>query len=375
MNVNLPPFLLEKSSPAAGDPRGHIRYAYLERGIAGIAAMIRECFFDPSCLSGRGWLRKIDARVKVVFLVFFIVLISIKTRIESELAIAAVLAALAVFSGVGVARFCGRVLRYTFLFGLVVTFPAMFNIVTPGDMLLPVIELARPHQWWLYHVPREIGITSQGLHAVCLLNLRILNSIAAASLIVQTTPFNDIMKAMKVFRVPETLLLIVTLSHKYIFILARTIDDMFSRPEEPPGRRRRQRRGPGLGCREAGHPVPQEPGAVRGDFPGHAVPGILRRGEAQRLRAAGRSQPAFRLHLSHGGVYLAMDMKDIIRVEGVRFGYSDRIPALDDISLSVGEKDRFAVIGSNGTGKSSLLKIMNGLLKPARGRSSSGAGN
>jgi len=228
VNVNLPPFLLKKNTPAAvGSGRGRVRYAYLERGIAGISAMIRKCFFDPSCSSQNGWLQKTDARVKVIFLAFLIVLVSIKTRIESELAIAAVLAVLAVFSGVGVVRFYGRVLRYTFLFGLLVTFPAMFNVVTPGDVLLPVIELARPHQWWLYHIPREIGITSQGLQSVCLLNLRILNSITAASLIVQTTPFNDIVKALKVFKVPETLLLIVTLSHKYIFILTRTIDDMF----------------------------------------------------------------------------------------------------------------------------------------------------
>jgi len=228
VNVNLPPFLLERNSPAAvGDGRGRIRYAYLERGIAGISAMIRKCFFDPSCWSRTGWLQKIDARVKVIFLAFFIVLISVKSHIASQSAITAALAVLAVCSGVGVVRFCGRVLRYTFLFGLVVTFPAMFNVVTPGDMLLPVIELARPHQWWLYHIPREIGITSQGMQAVCLLNLRILNSITAASLIVQTTPFSDIVKALKVFKVPETLLLIVTLSHKYIFILARTIDDMF----------------------------------------------------------------------------------------------------------------------------------------------------
>jgi cobalt/nickel transport system permease protein len=228
VNVNLPPFLLEKNNPTAIDGgQGRIRYAYLERGIAGISAMIRNFFFDPSCLSGRGWLQKTDARVKVVFLAFFIVLISIKTRIASELAITVTLAVMAAFSGVGIVRFYGRVLRYTLLFGLLVTFPAMFNVVTPGDMLLPVIELPRPHQWWLYYIPREIGITSQGLQAVCLLNLRILNSIAAASLIVQTTPFNDIVKALKVFKVPETLLLIVTLSHKYIFILARMIDDMF----------------------------------------------------------------------------------------------------------------------------------------------------
>jgi cobalt/nickel transport system ATP-binding protein len=63
-----------------------------------------------------------------------------------------------------------------------------------------------------------------------------------------------------------------------------------------------------------------------------------------------------------------MDMSEIIKVEGVSFGYSDRIQALRDIHLTIGEGERFAIIGSNGTGKSSLLKIINGLLKPASGR-------
>lgn len=63
-----------------------------------------------------------------------------------------------------------------------------------------------------------------------------------------------------------------------------------------------------------------------------------------------------------------MDMNEIIKVEGISFGYSDRIPALRDIHLTVREGERFAVIGSNGTGKSSLLKIINGLMKPSCGR-------
>ena len=61
-------------------------------------------------------------------------------------------------------------------------------------------------------------------------------------------------------------------------------------------------------------------------------------------------------------------MKEIIRIEGVSFGYNDRIPALEDIHLRIAEGDRFAVIGSNGTGKSSLLKIINGLIAPTCGK-------
>jgi cobalt/nickel transport system permease protein len=228
VNVNLPSFLLEKNDPpgtAAG--KGRIRYAYLERGLAAVSSLVQRCFFDPASLSREGWLQKTDARIKTVLFAFLIVVISIKTRIASELAITALLAAMAVSTGSGIVRFYLRVFQYTILFGLAVTFPALLNIITPGHVILTVLELAEPHTFWLYHIPKEIGVTAEGLQAVSLLNLRILNSITVASLIVRTTPFGELMKALKVFKVPETLLVIITLSHKYIFIMARTIDDMF----------------------------------------------------------------------------------------------------------------------------------------------------
>jgi cobalt/nickel transport system ATP-binding protein len=59
---------------------------------------------------------------------------------------------------------------------------------------------------------------------------------------------------------------------------------------------------------------------------------------------------------------------DIIHIEQVSYRYYDRIPALDEISLSIGQGSLFAVIGSNGSGKSTLLKIMCGLLHPEKGR-------
>jgi len=228
VNVNLPSFLLEKSgAPEIAAGKGHIRYAYLDRGIAGISSMIQTCFFNGAFLSRGGWLQKIDARIKVALLALLIAVISIKTRLIAELAISAFLMILVVLSRLDVTRFYARVLKYTFLFGLVVTFPALFNVITPGEIIFPVIELERSQEWWLYQIPQQIGITSQGLQAVSMLNLRVLNSMATASLIMHTTPFGDMMKALRVFRIPDALLLIVTLSHKYIFILAKTIDDMF----------------------------------------------------------------------------------------------------------------------------------------------------
>ncbi|KAF0181019.1 MAG: cobalt/nickel transport system ATP-binding protein [Nitrospirae bacterium] len=58
---------------------------------------------------------------------------------------------------------------------------------------------------------------------------------------------------------------------------------------------------------------------------------------------------------------------NLFSFDNVSFNYYQHIPALIDVSLTVGRGERFAVIGSNGSGKSTLLQICAGLLHPQQG--------
>lgn len=62
------------------------------------------------------------------------------------------------------------------------------------------------------------------------------------------------------------------------------------------------------------------------------------------------------------------NMGNIFKLENISYSYYDRIPAVRDISLEVKEGERFAIIGANGTGKSTLLQIMSGLLHQSKGK-------
>ena len=55
-----------------------------------------------------------------------------------------------------------------------------------------------------------------------------------------------------------------------------------------------------------------------------------------------------------------------IEVRGVSFFY-DKTPVLSDVSFSVSAGDFLAIIGPNGGGKSTLMKLIVGLLKPSAG--------
>ena len=60
--------------------------------------------------------------------------------------------------------------------------------------------------------------------------------------------------------------------------------------------------------------------------------------------------------------------KWLINVENISFSYNqDSLPLIDGLSLSVGKKDRIAVIGKNGKGKTTLLNMLAGELLPQTG--------
>lgn len=58
--------------------------------------------------------------------------------------------------------------------------------------------------------------------------------------------------------------------------------------------------------------------------------------------------------------------ENIIDLKGVCYSYMD-IVALEDVNLRVNRGDKIAVLGANGSGKSTFLKILNGLIFPTKG--------
>lgn len=56
------------------------------------------------------------------------------------------------------------------------------------------------------------------------------------------------------------------------------------------------------------------------------------------------------------------------RIENLTFGYDPAKPILQDINLTIDAGDKLAFIGYNGMGKTTLLKLLVGRLKPQQGR-------
>ena len=57
---------------------------------------------------------------------------------------------------------------------------------------------------------------------------------------------------------------------------------------------------------------------------------------------------------------------DVLTIRGLSKGYTGH-PLFHDVDLDIHRGERVAVIGNNGTGKTTLLKIINGLVEPDAG--------
>ena len=65
---------------------------------------------------------------------------------------------------------------------------------------------------------------------------------------------------------------------------------------------------------------------------------------------------------------LSAGVEPVFKLEGVRYLYNGRQPALDGVNLEVRRGEQLALLGANGSGKSTLLKLLDGIFSPNSGK-------
>ncbi len=228
MADRIPPFLLDTSAPGSLKKNmGKVKIPFIEKGINHLAGVVKEGYALSNSFSQNGLFQKIDARVKILFLLFFIIIVSVKKDFLSEIYIGIFVFLLSLLSRLNMVAFYKKILFLGLIFGFLIALPSAFNFITGGEIIIPIINLPRPYTFWIYHLPAEIGMTREGIYGVFTLTMRVLNSLSLSFLVLYTTPFPEILRALKVLRIPDTFLIIIALSYKYIFLFAKTLEDMY----------------------------------------------------------------------------------------------------------------------------------------------------
>jgi cobalt ECF transporter T component CbiQ len=186
------------------------RHGVIERTLADISHTLEQSIFAEEIARRRGLLQAIDPRVKVLSLVALLVAVGLSRSLLVIVGLYVVALILAWASAVPMGFFVKRVWLFMPFFTGIIAIPAFF--ITPGPALVQL-----PWGW---------TITRTGALTALFLLLRVSTSVSTAILLVLTTPWNTVLKALGVLRVPDVFVLILGMTYRYIYLLLHSLNDM-----------------------------------------------------------------------------------------------------------------------------------------------------
>lgn len=219
----LPDFLLRKEEYQEFPSFRRTDISFINKTIEKIAGIIQLNSQQLYTSKRKLFLSKISTTTRLIVFFLYMLLVSFSSSIRFELFVGAVILLSNISTSCRLFTLYRRILFFTFLFGFVVALPSSLNVISKGEVIFPVFRLSRELDFWKYHIPQVIGFTVEGLKGMSLLTLRVFNSVSLSFLLINTTPFNDIIKGLKMFRIPDSFLMIITLTYLYIIILSNSV--------------------------------------------------------------------------------------------------------------------------------------------------------
>jgi cobalt/nickel transport system permease protein len=226
MGNNIPQYLLQ-TLPAEESKVKRAGLSFLDRTIINSARTVKSVYLQAESAGSDRIIQKINPHIKLFSLIYMAVVISVVNNLYAQVLASAFILLLFIIARLAIFQVYRKIFFIAFVFGFIVVLPASLNLITPGKIIFTLFEFNAPSHFWIYNIPQKIGFTENGIQVVSLVFLRVLNSVSFALLIVFTTPFPSFIKAFKIIGVPDTLMMIISLAYKYIFILSRTIEETY----------------------------------------------------------------------------------------------------------------------------------------------------
>jgi len=187
----------------------------IAKTVRGFSEALEATLAAETAARGRGLLQALDPRVKLVGLLALVVSAALSRRLVVMGALFALGIVLAVASRLSLRGLAKRVWLVAFAFTFMIAAPAVF--LTPGETIwrLPLFGGA------------SVAITAQGARTALLLLARVETAVTLSALLVLTTPWMHLLKALRTLRVPVEVIVLLAMTHRYVILLAETANQMF----------------------------------------------------------------------------------------------------------------------------------------------------
>jgi cobalt ECF transporter T component CbiQ len=190
--------------------------SFIERSITGAVSFLREAVFSDEYASRAAFLQSIDPRVKVVTCAIFLLTALFARSIAVCLCLYLLCLALGCFSKIDLGFFLKRTWIFIPLFSLFIAMPALFSICTPGEALASFRIMGL-----------RLVITRQGLSGASLFVIRVATSVSFTVLLGITTRHFELLKVLRIFRVPQVFVMILGMCYTYIYLFAEVVENTY----------------------------------------------------------------------------------------------------------------------------------------------------
>ena len=185
---------------------------FVERTLSNLVNAMERALYAEELAKGYGLLQRLDPRIKVAGMLALVVASAMSHRLWVIGALFALAVTMALASGVSLGTLARRVWIAVLLFTGIIALPAPF--VIPGREVWRL-----PGAGW--------PVTAQGLASACYLVTRVETAATLSVLLILCTPWNHVLKALRVLRLPVVFVVTLGMTYRYILLLLQTAHDMF----------------------------------------------------------------------------------------------------------------------------------------------------
>ena len=197
---------IETSPP---DVRRARRGNLVGRTVAEVLSFIRNSVFAEEMAERRGLLQGFDPRAKLLAFLVSLAGVLLARRLDVLVGLYLLTLVLAAGSRIPLGFFLKRVWVFIPIFAGIIALPILFSRL-PAEQ--PWLVL------WRWHDGAAFGLTKSGLWMAAVLVLRVAASVSLAVLMVLTTRWAHLLKALRVFGVPRIFVLTLEMTYRYIFL-------------------------------------------------------------------------------------------------------------------------------------------------------------
>jgi len=205
---------------------------FIERSLRSALSFLKEATFADDIASRQGLLQSIDPRVKTITFFLFIIQIVVTKNLFILVCLYALCLVLTLCSRINLGFFLKRTWIFIPLFSLFIAIPALFNVVTPGDSLMT------------FRIGGStISITRQGVLGASFFVARVTTSVSFAVLLSLTTRHSELLRVLRVFKIPQIFVMVIGMCHRYIYLFAELVENTYLAIKSRVGRNVRHKRG------------------------------------------------------------------------------------------------------------------------------------